>query len=192
MGRVEERREEVKRLRCSTCSYEITSSWFFLSSQRALSVLKPADGHLECCVGAKISPFTTVDGSRSIPVSTCFSFWNHMSVVSKSNDAATGGGRRCYDKMIHGHRSIIGGKYTPNVLLRRMTGVEERPAAVKRLRCITCKYEITSSWFRVDRQGISKVLKPSGGHFACRVGWKIGPFTTVDGSSSITDTIRWA
>ena len=95
-----------------------------------------------------------------------------------------------YDTAIHGHRPIIGGIYTPNVRIRRMTSVEQRLAELKRLRCTTCNYEITSSWFFVNRRGIAKVLKPSRGHNACCVASKISHFMTVDGSISITDRSR--
>ena len=75
MSSVEERLAETKRLRCSTCSYEISSSWFLVSSHNPLRVLKPANGHFDCCVGTTISPFTTVDGSTSIPVSASSFFF---------------------------------------------------------------------------------------------------------------------
>ena len=132
---------------------------------------------------------TTVDGSRSIQVSSSVYFSKYRNMVERPKKSASGRSRSHYDRTIHGHRPIIGGIYIPNVHVRRMTCVEQRLAAVKRLRCNTCNYEITSSWFRVDRRGIAKVLKPRGGHNACRVASKISHFTTVDGSSSITDNI---
>ena len=70
MPRVENRPEEVKRLRCAKCGYQIASSWFIISPEGTSSVLKLVNGHFECSVGMKISPFVTVDGSRSIPVSS--------------------------------------------------------------------------------------------------------------------------
>ena len=129
----------------------------------------------------------TVVGSRNIQVSSCLYFLKYRNMVEKPDRSALGRSRSHYDRTIHGHRPIIGGIYIPNVHVRRMTCVEQRLAVVKRLRCNTCNYEITSSWFRVDRRGIAKVLKPRSGHNACRVASKISHFTTVDGSSSITD-----
>ena len=98
-----------------------------------------------------------------------------------------GRSRTHYDRTVHGHRPIIGDVYTPNVHVRRLACVEQRPAEAKRLRCNTCDYEISSSWFRVGRHGIAKMLKPRAGHSACRRASKISQFTTIDGSSSITD-----
>ena len=162
---VEQRPGDVRRLRCSTCNYEVTSSWYFISSQGTRSVLRPVVGHMPCRVGTKVSHFATVDGSASIPVSGY-----------------------CRDTLLAAHRSIADGKYIPNEKIRRLVCVEERPEAVKRLRCVTCNYEITSSWFFVAQQGNSSVLKPGNGHTRCRMGTKRSPFTTVDGSSSSVDS----
>ena len=181
MARVENRPEEVKRLRCAKCGYEIASNCFVVYPQGTLSVQRPVHGHFECSVGMKISPFTTVDESRSIPVSSDTYFSKSTSLVER---------RTCYDKKIKLRRSVVDGVYTLSATIRRMPCVEQRSEGAKRLRCITCNYEFSSSWFVVSRQGIAKVLKPKIGHNACRVGSKSSPFTTVDRSRSACDGIR--
>ena len=88
-------------------------------------MLKPVSGHLECSVGMKISHFTTVDGTRSIPVSADMYFPEVKGMVEM---------RIRDDKKDAGRRSIVCSIYTPNVKIRRMARVEERPESVKRLR----------------------------------------------------------
>ena len=50
-------------------------------------------------------------------------------------------------------RGIVRGIFTPAERIRRMPGVEQRPGDVRRLRCSTCKYEVTSIWFFTSSQG---------------------------------------
>ena len=163
------------------CGYEIASSWFVVSPQGTLSVLKLVNGHFECSVGLKITPFVTVDGSRGILVSSGLYFSKSTSLPER---------RICHDKKIRLCRSIVDGVFTPSATIRRLSRVEQRSACAKRLRCITCNYEITSSWFVVSPRGIAKVLVPHNGHSACCVGSKRSPFTTVDGSWSVCDSIH--
>ena len=47
-------------------------------------------------------------------------------------------------------RGIVDGVLTPSYTIRCMARVEQRLEQVKRLRCTTCNYEITSSWFYVS------------------------------------------
>ena len=100
MAIIEERPEEVKLLRCTTCGYEIASSWFLVSPQGTLSVLKPVSCHYECCVGMNIGAFTTVDGSSSTPVGASLYSSNYKNMVEMPKQAATGRRPPCYDTAI--------------------------------------------------------------------------------------------
>ena len=131
----------------------------------------------------------TVDECRSIQDSSSKHFAKFRNMIERPKKSSFGRSRTQYDRTIHGHRPIIGGIYIPNVHVRRLPCVEQRPADAKRLRCNTCEYEISSSWFFVGRQGIAKVLKPRKGHNACRRSSTLSHFTATDGSSSITDNL---
>merc|ERR1719171_401802 len=62
--------------------------------------------------------------------------------------------------------AIIGQVYTPHEKIRQLAAVRQREPGVT-LKCNACGFEINSSWYVKDKDGVEKVLRPHNGHAAC-------------------------